>query len=273
MSNLEQYIPISQDDLELIKKAKLKMVKINLMMKGLNYVGSGIESKIQKIPESKKIWLDNKIKKTFLSIIKANLLTMQKNAIKKPKNIRYKIVATASGLTGFFGMTLFAADLIFSTKMMMRSILDIARSEGENISDIEVQLSCLQVFALGGKSKSDDGLETSYYATRIALDTSVKQAGNFVAKQGMQGVKALMLNSNNPLIKLVAIISSRYSAQAIEKFIARGVPIAGAVGGASLNLIFIHHFQTMANAHFSLRRLERKYGQQAVMEAYNKSII
>ena len=37
-----------------------------------------------------------------------------------------------------------------STIIMLRSIAEIARSEGEDLSDPETALSCVQVFALGG---------------------------------------------------------------------------------------------------------------------------
>ena len=46
---------------------------------------------------------------------------------------------------------------------MLRSIADIARSEGESISALQIKMTCLEVFALGGKSDSDDGSETGYY--------------------------------------------------------------------------------------------------------------
>ena len=43
-------------------------------------------------------------------------------------------------------------ELPVSTIIMLRSIADIARSEGEDLSDPESALSCVQVFALGGRS-------------------------------------------------------------------------------------------------------------------------
>jgi len=46
------------------------------------------------------------------------------------------------------------------------------------------------------------------------------------------------------------------------------VPIAGAVGGVALNILFSRHFQSLAEGHFTVRRLERKYGGDAVRQAY-----
>jgi hypothetical protein len=42
----------------------------------------------------------------------------------------------------------------------------------------------------------------------------------------------------------------------------------GAVGGAAINYAFIHHFQSLATGHFTIRRLERKYGSDLVGERY-----
>jgi hypothetical protein len=50
--------------------------------------------------------------------------------------------------------------------------------------------------------------------------------------------------------------------------ILRFVPYIGAVLGATVNTLFIDHFQQMAHGHFTVRRLERKYGSVAVKAAY-----
>jgi hypothetical protein len=49
---------------------------------------------------------------------------------------------------------------------------------------------------------------------------------------------------------------------------AQGVPVIGALGGATINVLFADHFQDVARGHFAVRRLERKYGNEAVRTAY-----
>ena len=64
----------------------------------------------------------------------------------------HKALATASGAAGgAFGLASLTIELPVSTIIMLRSIADIARSEGENRSDPEAALSCIEVFALGGR--------------------------------------------------------------------------------------------------------------------------
>jgi hypothetical protein len=49
---------------------------------------------------------------------------------------------------------------------------------------------------------------------------------------------------------------------------AGAVPVAGAIGGAAVNVAFMQHFQLMARAHFVVRRLERRYGPLLVQSRY-----
>jgi EcsC protein family len=53
-----------------------------------------------------------------------------------------------------------------------------------------------------------------------------------------------------------------------EQVVAKSIPAIGAVLGATVNTVFIDHFQQMAHGHFTVRRLERRYGHEAVKAAY-----
>ena len=46
--------------------------------------------------------------------------------------------------------------------------------------------------------------------------------------------------------------------------------ITAAAGGALLNAVFVQHYQDMAFGHFTVRRLERKYGVEPVHRAYSR---
>jgi hypothetical protein len=157
-----------------------------------------------------------------------------------------------------------AAELPISTTIMLRSIADIARSEGESISEIEVKLACLEVFALGGTNDKDDGTESGYYAVRAALAKSVADAAEFFA------TKTLTDEGAPALVRFIAKIAERFSIQITEKAAAQAVPAIGAAGGAIINTIFMDHFQDMARGHFVIRRLERKHGKDVVQKIYQE---
>jgi hypothetical protein len=44
----------------------------------------------------------------------------------------------------------------------------------------------------------------------------------------------------------------------------------GALGGASVNYVFIEHFQEIAQGHFTVCRLERVYGKEVVQAEYER---
>ena len=71
-------------------------------------------------------------------------------------------------------------------------------------------------------------------------------------------------------MRLIAQIASRFGVVVTQKLAAQAVPVIGAVGGAAVNYAFIDHFQEMARAHFIVRRLERRYGKDAVRTAYER---
>ena len=76
-------------------------------------------------------------------------------------------------------------ELPVSTTIMLRSIADIARSEGEDLSDPETALACVEVFALGGRPGSADASESGYFAVRGMLAKTVTEAARFVAERGL----------------------------------------------------------------------------------------
>lgn len=270
---------ISREDLETIKKCKASMEHIGWAIKGVNAIGNSLETGARFIPEKALNVLQKTTEKILLGLLKANLLTISKNKqLKEPSSITYKAIVIGSGTVGgFFGSTtgigtaIFASEMTITTKYILRSIMDIARSQGEDIYSLEGQMQCMEVFALGGKSKDDDGMDTSYYAARAALSSTLKN----LTSASLQAAINTAANSSaafgsSALNKFITQIAARFSVLISEKFMAQAVPIAGALGGGSMNFIFINHFQKMATSHFTLRRLERKYGEDAVRKAYLK---
>ena len=269
---------MSKEDLAELKVAKARMKDIGLIMRGLNKVGSGIESGLQSLPEKQQKWLSKNISNILFKILKSNISSMErKKKFKEPSNFTYKALVGASGAgSGFFGSfnpigaTVFVSELYLSTRWMMRSILDIARHEGEDIYELETQLACMQVFALGGDSSEDDNSETSYYATRMAMAAAVRSATSYISKYGLSGLGKMMMTTANPVLMMIGLIASRLSIQISEKFIAQAAPVVGAAGGGAINYVFMDHFQNMAKSHFTIRRLERKYGEAVVKSYYNQ---
>jgi len=244
--------------------AKSLLENSGLAAKITNLIGTPVEKGLNLLPDD---WSKNIAKVTEKSLIKASdaaIFTMKDIPGEASSNIWHKLgVAVSGGVSGFFGLAAIAVELPISTSIMLRSIADIARSEGESITTPETQMACLEVFALGGPSDLDDGSESGYFAIRAALAKSVAEAAEFILKKGITDEAAPIL------IKLIAKIAEKFGVQVTQKAAAQAVSAIGAAGGAIINTLFIDHFQDMARGHFIVRKLERVYGYDVVKDAYD----
>lgn len=175
----------------------------------------------------------------------------------------HKALATGSGAAGgAFGLAALPFELPVSTVIMLRSIADIARSEGEDLSDPATALSCVQVFALGGRSGAANVSESGYFAVRGVLAKTVSEAARFIADRGL-------IQEGSPiLVRFITQVASRFGVVVSQKIAAQALPIVGALGGAAVNYAFIEHFQDVARGHFTVRRLERLYGKDLIEAEY-----
>ena len=176
----------------------------------------------------------------------------------------HKAAAAASGaIGGAFGLMALAIELPISTTILLRSIAEIARAEGEDLSTPEAMLACIEVFALGDEPGGAVA-EGGYFAARAAIAEAVSESARFLLRSGLSGGTAPIV------VRLVAQIASRFGVAVTEKVAAQAVPIVGAVGGAAINAAFADHFQNVARGHFIIRRLERRCGADAVQEEYQR---
>ena len=270
-------ISISQEDKDALVVAKSSMHNLSWAIRNVNKVGNTVETGVKFVPEKILLKVQKITESVLLKIVKANLLTIQKHkTFKKPSKNTYKGIVTGTGaISGFFGAStgfgtaIFASEVTLTTKFLMRTIMDIARSEGEDIYTLEGQMACLQVFALGGGSKNDDDLEASYYTTRLALNSAINNVSSTGIKITLDSLaKGAGILGSNAIGNFLSKIATRLSLLISEKFLAQAVPVIGAIGGGGLNYVFVDHFQKMATAHFTIRRLERKYGEAEIKSIF-----
>jgi len=254
---------MDQADLERLKEAVRLLENPGWTARITNIIGMPIEWAIKLLPKNATQIISTATEKAIKMALVASITTMDHKYHGKPFKRWHKFaVATSGGIGGLFGLAGLGVELSVSTVIMLRSIADIARSEGEAIGDIKTQLACMEVFALGGSKKIDDTSETGYYAVRIALARALTEAEKFIAKRGLVEEGAPVI------VRLIARIASRFGVFISDKVAAQAVPVVGSVGGASINLLFMNHFQKMARGHFIVRNLERKWGEGAVKAEY-----
>ena len=197
--------------------------------------------------------------------LKLALRTIDMKRAPKPANRAHKFAAAASGAVGgAFGLAALPVELPLSTAILLRSIAEIAREEGENLSAPQASLACIEVFALGGREEEEALFESGYFAVRAALAASVSDSARFVASQGL-GAQAAPA-----VVRLISQIAARFGLIVSEKVAAQAAPFIGAIGGAAVNAAFAEHFQTLARGHFIVRRLERTHGPNLVAFEYRR---
>lgn len=232
-----------------------------------NAMGAPIESLIsRRLPKLVTRSIDGVTRRALQVAMKSALLSLRgKTDLQQPASTaRHTMaVAVAGGAGGFFGLPGLLVELPVTTTVMLRSIADIARSEGESLHDPETALACLEVLAHGGRSVSDDGAESGYFAVRAAMAQQLSAAAHYVTAHGFASKGAPVL------VSLVSRVAAKFSVNVGEKLAVQAVPLVGAVSGATLNTVFMRHFQAMARGHFIMRRLERRYGEKAVRRAYD----
>ena len=254
---------LSPSDISELRGAKGLLENPGLAAKVSNFVGAPIEKGLKSLPESLSATINDITRKSIEKALDIALLTMDRNVRGASSNWWHKLAVAATGAGGgAFGLPALAIELPVSTTIMLRSIADIARSEGEDLHSPDAKLQCVQVLALGGKSRSDDGTESGYFATRAALAKAISEAATHLTKKG------LSQHGAPAIVRLISQIASRFSIVVSEKAAAQAVPVVGAFGGAAINTLFIDHFQDMGRGHFIVRRLERLHGQEEVHRIY-----
>jgi hypothetical protein len=262
--------PLSQDDLATLRRAKEALESPSLTMKLASVVGSPIEKLMSRMPNIAQEKVDEATQAALKKCLQLALRTLGKSTIEgvvlppeRPHNLMHKLaVATTGAAGGAFGLFALPIELPVTTTLMFRSICDIARSEGEDVHLLETQLQCLMVLGMGGPSSADDSAEFGYFIVRGTLAQSVSKATAEIATKGLTG------HGSTALVKFLHTVASRFSVQVSEQVAAKSIPAIGAVLGAMVNTVFIDHFQQMAHGHFTVRRLERQYGQLAVERAF-----
>lgn len=248
-----------------LREAKALLENPGLAARLVNVVGRPIEEGLKYLPERVREEISNLTRKALLGSLKVALPTVKGAPGWQSSRLTNQLgAAAAGGVGGFFGMPGLAVELPVSTTIMMRAIATIARENGEDTESPETRMACLEVFALGGRSESDDGTETGYYAVRGAMAKVVGDAIAFLSREG-----ATLAGREAPaLLRLIARVAERFSIQVTEKAAAQALPVVSAATAAAVNLLFVNHFQDMASGHFTVRRLERKYGADAVKARY-----
>ena len=257
---------LSKGELEDLGRAKVLLETPGIAMRLSSLAGAPVEKGLSMLPARAQKAVHGATEKALMAALSVAVRSLGEGTHRLSSDRMHKMaVATSGAIGGAFGLAALGVELPISTGLILRSIADIASSEGENPRHLDTKLECLTVFALGSpKDRRDDAAESGYFAARTALAGAVTEATKHLAQKG------LTKGGGPALVRLISLITARFGIVVSEKTAAQLVPVIGAAGGALINTIFIGHYQDMARGHFIVRRLEKIHGAEPVREAYDK---
>jgi len=252
--------------LELSREHRLELARAYKFLEAANFAtrlgelaGRPLESALLQIPKPLRGKVERAIQQAMLDCLKVAARSLDGRGKLRPRpKLAAAVVGLAGGAGGAFGAAGLPFELPFTTILMLRSIAEIARCEGEDLSKLEARLACLEVFAYGAERRADTG----YYASRALLSRLTTEAAARLAQRGMAGA------ATPAAAALTGEVGTRFGIVVWERVAAGAVPLLGAAGAAAINVAFMSHFQKIARGHFILRRLERLYGVEAVRDRY-----
>lgn len=224
-------------------------------------VGTPIEVGIRLLPNDWRHRLHAVVELSIRKTFNVAVVTMGSMPSNYAHDGLHKLMAIGTGAVGgFFGPLTLLAELPVTTTLILRSIADIACSQGEDLSTPEARLACMQVFALGGRTHEDEAADTGYYGLRIMLGLHFEPITEYAGSRA----------EIPAVVDLIRSIAARFGVVVSDKAAAEMIPIIGAASGALLNLAFMQHFQDVARGHFIVRRLERKYGSNTIRVEFER---
>jgi hypothetical protein len=253
---------LSPPHLKALRRAFVRLERQNFAARLADYAGQPLDRVMRMMPRAASHGVNRTIEGAILRCLNLAISSIDQTARRPPATRLSSLMAGVNGgVSGFFGLAALPIELPLTTTLMLRAIADTARHYGEDLSQLEARLACVEVFALGTQTPRRR-MDVGYFATRTLLSKLAGDASAALLERGAVSASAPVVNS------LISEIVSRFGVIVSERFAASAIPVLGAVGGATVNVIFMNHFQRVAQGHFAIRRLERLYGPALVRRHY-----
>jgi hypothetical protein len=262
--------PLRPEHRKALQRAVVLLENPNFAARVAEYAGQPIDSVLRKMPKAANDRLNRALEVAILKSLNIAIKSLAPSTTRVPSVHGASLLAGLSGgVSGFFGSVALALELPVTTTLMLRAIADLARHNGEDLSALEARLACVEVFALG-RDSARKRMDVGYYASRALLNKLTQDVSAMLIERGIarSASSAASAASSSVVNTLVSEIVARFGIVVSERAAASAVPVLGALGGATLNMIFMNHFQRIAQGHFTVRRLERWYGAAVVRGQY-----
>ena len=145
-------MPLSEADRRDLRHAKALLENPSFAARVADIVGAPIGIGLDLLPDRWSGAISNATRSALSRALQVAVATMNDGEAIPASNLLHKVAVSTSGAVGgFFGLPALPVELPIATTVMLRSIADVARSEGEAIDTLDARLACIQVFALGAR--------------------------------------------------------------------------------------------------------------------------
>jgi hypothetical protein len=257
---------LSPADQAALASAVIQLERASLAVRLADYAGQPLNRMLKALPPVANDKIRAAVHAAMLRCLNVAVRSLERKPVGRPSRLRPKLVSgLAGGVSGFVGLAALPIELPVTTTNMLRAIAEVARAEGEDLGDRHTQIACLEVFALG-RCGGGVGSEAGYYALRTLLAKATGDAVSYLVQRGVAEESAPVL------MRFVSEVATRYGIIVSERAAASALPVIGAIGGATINWIFMDYFQQIARGHFAVRRLERQYGAEPIQATYQEVV-
>ncbi len=219
-----------------------------VLMMAINFVGGQVEDGLGLLPKSVRTQLDDMARNALRQSYELASKSRGGVGERVGSDSMHKLMGALSGAVGGLGgLPTALAELPVATTLIFRSVQTVAAEHGEDPLSEETRMECLAVFGTGGPGTDDDGVDVSFVGARLSI-------------------------SGAAVNKLISKVAPKFAAVLSQKLATQAVPILGAAAGAGTNYAFVDYYVAMAHVHFSLRRLARIYGQEAVADEFHRAL-
>ncbi|HCQ84135.1 MAG TPA: peptidase, partial [Verrucomicrobiales bacterium] len=196
---------LSDQELCDLRQARLLLEQPTLVMRMTQHLGRPVERVMEAMPRIIRATIETSSVVALRQATRVATWTLNKKQVRPSSEGFHQVALLVSGgMGGTLGLATLIWELPLSTTLMLRSIADIARSEGHSLRSPETLTSCLEVFAMEGGAESHPEHTHHYWAVRLALAKAVSEAT--VALAGAQAAKGATI----AFTRLISVVAARF---------------------------------------------------------------
>lgn len=218
------------------------------IIRAMNAIGGKVELRIKALPPAAHRVLEQGTGQMLHQIYRASGYIGSHPALPETGAWGHRFAALAGGaLGGFGGVSTSLVEMPATVGVFFAAMQKSAGAHGFDPTDEEIRRDCIAIFGAGGPQRADDGVDTSFIGSRMALNGA-----------SLRGLIQRVAPS------LALVLGRKLASQA--------VPVLGAAAGAAVNMAYLNFYTETAEVRFALKALARRHGAEAVDEAFRHAL-